>query len=205
MHGLPGEGQERPDLMSAAAIKVRREGARLWRPPAELRLEGPVPLGEQRLPTRSFGSYVISVGPVVAAVGAGGSRTGAFAGRVRSLAVLGNHRASRRVLCAAFCQQATPLVWWRLAERDGELLLEAELKAVIGDPAKLLPQCHRAEPLKHALVVAAGADSWEAGYIGAVLEIGERLDLLFQPRLASLWETVGIPPGPWRVRYGPSP
>lgn len=175
----------------------------LWRPPEQLRLEGPVPLGDQRLPSRSFGSYVISVGPVVAAIGAGGSRTGAFAPRVRSLAVLGNHRASRRVLCAAFCQQAPPLVWWRLAERDGELLLEAELKRVIGDPVKTLAACHRAEPLKRALVEAAGADTWEAGYVEAVLEIGERLDLLFQPRFQNLWRTVGIPPGPWAGRYGP--
>jgi hypothetical protein len=175
--------------------------ARLWHPPAGLRLEGPVALGEQRLPAGSFGSYVVSVGPVVAAIGAGGSRTGAFASRVRSLAVLGNHRASRRVLCAAFCQQAPPLLWWRLAERNGELTLESELKSVIGDPAKTLPACHRAEPLKRALVEAAGEDTWEAGYVEAVLEIGERLELLFQPRLADLWRTVGIPPGPWARRY----
>ena len=173
-----------------------------WRPPAGLELQGPVALGDQRLPGHSFGSYIISVGPVVAAIGAGGSRTGAFASRVRSLAVLGHHRASRRVLCAAFCYQAPPVVWWRLAERDGELKVEAELKGLIGDPAKTLAGCHRADPLRRALVEAAGADSWEAGFIEAVLEIGERLELLFQPRFAHVWRTVGIPPGPWAARYG---
>lgn len=173
-----------------------------WRPPAGLGLEGPVALGDQRLPAHSLGSYVVSVGPVVAAIGAGGSRTGAFSPRVRSLAVLGHHRASRRVLCAAFCHQAPPMVWWRLAERDGELLLETELKKVIGDPAKTLAACHRAEPLRRALVEAAGPDTWAAGYIEAVLEIGERLELLFQPRVAHVWRKIGIPPGPWAARYG---
>lgn len=174
-----------------------------WRPPAGLGLEGPVALGDQRLPAHSFGSYIVSVGPVVAAIGAGGSRTGAFASRVRSLAVLGHHRASRRVLCAAFCHQARPMLWWRLAERDGELLLESELKTAIGDPAKSLAACHRADPLRRALVEAASPDTWEAGYIEAVLEIGERLELLFQPRLAPVWRIVGVPPGPWATRYAP--
>lgn len=87
------------------------------------------------------------------------------------------------------------LVWWRTCERDGELAIEMELKAALGDPARTLEACHRAEPLRSALIEAAGPGTWAAGYVEAVLEIGERLELLFQPRLAGLWRTVGVPPG----------
>ena len=73
---------------------------------------------------------------------------------------------------------------------------------MIGDPAKTLAACHRAEPLRRELVEAAGPDTWAAGYIEAVLEIGERLELLFQPRVAYVWRKIGIPPGPWAARYG---
>jgi len=43
----------------------------------------------------------------------------------------------------------------------------------------------------------AGPDSWEAGFAEAVFRIGEKLSLLFQPRFESIWQRVGIPPGPW--------
>jgi hypothetical protein len=47
-------------------------------------------------------------------------------------------------------------------------------------------------------VAAAGEDSWEAGYIEAVFAIGEKLNLLFQPRFQPVWEHLEMPPGPWR-------
>jgi hypothetical protein len=51
--------------------------------------------------------------------------------------------------------------------------------------------------LRTDLIAAAGGDSWEAGFVEAVFEIGEKLRLLFHPRFHRLWHEIGVPPGPW--------
>lgn len=174
------------------------EPLRKWAPPADLELTGGVRLGEQRIPSVAYGAYVITVGDRIAQIGKGGGEKGHLAGRIRGLAKLDIHRSSRRVLCAAWCEAAWPLVWWRQTQPRAEQALEKELKRRLGDPAKTMAvTCHTARPLREALTAAASTDPWAAGYLEAVLEIGEKLHLLSAPRFAPLWREVGVPPGPW--------
>ncbi|MFQ5950860.1 MAG: hypothetical protein ACE5KH_02110, partial [Candidatus Geothermarchaeales archaeon] len=58
--------------------------------------------------------------------------------------------------------------------------------------------CKNGRSLRDDMAKAAGKKSWEAGYIEAVFEIGEKLRLLFDnEQFESIWKQVGKPPGPW--------
>jgi hypothetical protein len=161
-------------------------------------LHGPVPLATRGmgLPARP-GLYVITCGDCMPHVGTSGS----IAGRVRTLANLGTHRGSAEVLCAAFCTGEAPLVWWEeqptpIAARARE----AAFKKHYGEPPQPRPPyaaCVNGQKLLSAITKAAGSDSWEAGFAEAVFMIGEKLNLLFQPRFEPIWQLVGVPPGPW--------
>lgn len=131
-------------------------------------------------------------------------------GRLRTLARLGTHRGSAEVLCASFCTQEAPQVWWReLSNVESARASESALKRMHGEPP--VPReryygCVNGVHLMKELIKVAGKNSWEAGYIEAVFEIGEKLNLLFGPRFRSLWKSVGVPPGPWAellTRSGP--
>ena len=161
-------------------------------------LRGPVPLAARAmgLPARP-GLYIVTCGDCMPHVGTSGS----LAGRVRALANLGTHRGSAEVLCAAFCTQAAPSVWWEeqptvIAAR----VREKAFKLHYGEPPQPRSRysaCVNGAELLGAISEAAGPDSWEAGYAEAVFEIGEELSLLFRPRFEAIWEQVGVPPGPW--------
>ena len=79
------------------------------------------------------------------------------------------------------------------------VVLERALKG-FGEPPQprdRFESCVNGQGSRHALVAAARADSWEAGYIEAVFDVGEQLQRLFVPRFIPLWQAVGTPPGPW--------
>ena len=67
-------------------------------------------------------------------------------------------------------------------------------------PRAEFTSCIHGDALRAALVLAAGTDSWEAGYVEAVFDIGEQMHRLFEGRLRGLWQIVEPPPGPWRER-----
>lgn len=127
--------------------------------------------------------------------------SGGIAGRVRTLANLGTHRGSAEVLCAAFCTAEAPVVWWEeqatvIAARERE----RAFKAHYGEPPQPRPgyeRCVNGAELLGAIIAATGPDSWEAGFAEGVFMIGEKLNLLFQPRFEPIWRRVGVPPGPW--------
>jgi hypothetical protein len=111
------------------------------------------------------------------------------------------HRGSAEVLCAAFCTGEGPLVWWE-EQLDTASAREREhaFKSHYGEPPQPRPSyegCVNGAALLARIIGAAGPDSWEAGFAEAVFRIGEKLSLLFQPRFESIWQRVGIPPGPW--------
>ncbi len=54
------------------------------------------------------GVYVVSSGDCISYVGS----SGRLGDRIRTLAHLGTHRGSARVLCAAHCTGEAPVVWW---------------------------------------------------------------------------------------------
>lgn len=144
----------------------------------------------------SSGVYVIASGTCVSHIGTSGS----LRARVGSLARLGTHRGSAEVLCGAYCTGEPPRVWWLPVEKPAATLLERALKLKHGEPP--LPRglhggCVNGKRLCDDLIEAAGADSWEAGYVEAVFAIGEKLSLLFHPRFHAIWRRVGVPPGPW--------
>ena len=95
------------------------------------------------------------------------------------------------------------MVWWEeqptpAAARERE----RAFKAHYGEPPQprsRYESCVNGAKLLSAIVEAAGADSWEAGFAEAVFLIGEKLNLLFQPRFEPIWERVGVPPGPWAM------
>jgi hypothetical protein len=163
-------------------------------------LQGPVDLASRAmgLPARP-GLYVVTCGDCLAHVGT----SGGLRGRVSSLARLGTHRGSAEVLCAAFCSEAAPLVWWEeLTDVPTARGREREFKLFYGEPPSprsKYADCVNGGRLMKALVEAAGRDSWEAGFIDAVFQIGEKLSLLFGPRFEESWSKVGKPPGPWGV------
>jgi hypothetical protein len=164
-------------------------------------LRGPVPLASRGMGLPSSpGLYLVTCGGCLSHVGTSGK----IASRVRTLASLGTHRGSAEVLCAAYCTGEAPLVWWEelpssIAARERE----RDFKQHYGEPPQPrseFGQCtNGAELLKH-VVLAAGPDTWEAGFADAVFRIGEKLSLLFEPRFAEVWKRLGSPPGPWRPR-----
>jgi hypothetical protein len=142
------------------------------------------------------GVYVIATGGCIPHIGTSGN----LQNRIRTLAALGNHRGSAEVLCAAHCTQDAPTVRWRETSSAAEArVIESAFKQ-LGEPPQPREQFHscvNGTALRSALVEAAGAASWEAGYIDALFEVGEQLHRLFAPRFHHLWEQVGWPPGPW--------
>jgi hypothetical protein len=149
----------------------------------------------QGAPSRP-GVYVISTGGCVPHIGTSSS----LQNRIRTLASLGNHRGSAEVLCAAHCTREAPTVRWRETPTAADArLIESALKRQ-GEPPQPRSEfrdCVNGTALRRALVEAAGAASWEAGYVDALFEVGEQLQRLFAPRFHRLWEHVGWPPGPW--------
>lgn len=164
-------------------------------------LRGPLPLARRGLGLpRSPGLYVITCGDCLAHVGT----SGGLSGRVRTLAALGTHRGSAEVVCAAYCSGEPPQVWWRECATVADARqLEAAFKSHYGEPPvprERYESCKDGRRLRRALTEAAGEGSWEAGYVEAVFDIGEKLALLFAPRFESVWARVGVPPGPWASR-----
>lgn len=161
-------------------------------------LNGPIPLSTKGmgLPSKP-GLYVITCGDCMPHVGTSGS----LAGRVRTLAGLGTHRGSAEVLCAAWCTQESPMVWWQtVPDVVTARQRESAFKAHYGEPPQprsIYERCVNGGALLARLIEVTGSDSWEAGYAEAVFTIGEKLKLLFTPRFASVWQVVGPPPGPW--------
>lgn len=169
-------------------------------PVAELdAFSGPCDLVRKGLPLPGGpGVYIVASGGCVSHIGTSGN----LRSRVRSLAALGTHRGSAEVLCAAHCTGEAPRVWWlsTVTAIDARAR-ESALKARYGEPPiprERFAECVNGGQLLADLVRAAGAESWEAGYVEAVLTIGEKLSLLFRPRFAELWNAVGVPPGPWQ-------
>src|SRR5438093_13782519 len=92
------------------------------------------------------------------------------------------------------------MVWWRPLDRAHMTSLERQFKAASGEPPtprERFGSCVNGLQLRDDLIAAAGDSSWEAGFIEAVFAIGEKLRLLFQPRLHCAWRKIGVPPGPW--------
>lgn len=161
-------------------------------------LHPPVELTKRRLSVpRSTGLYVVTCGDCLAHVGTSSD----LRARLGTLARLGTHRGSAEVLCASFCTGKPPLVWWEeCADITAARIRERSFKAHYGEPPRPRPayaECVNGSRLVRALVEAAGPDSWEAGHAEAVFAIGEKLHLLFSPRLHHLWKVVRVPPGPW--------
>jgi hypothetical protein len=164
-----------------------------------IRLQGPRPLSLRGMNLRpEAGVYVVSSGDAISYVGS----SGRLSDRVRTLAHLGSHRGSARVLCAAHCTGEAPQVWWAYTKSvarargiEADLKLERETR-FFGSYL----QCEDGDALRSALVEASGRDSWTAGYVEAVFSIGEHLAFLNRRELADAWKTVGIPPGPWAER-----
>ena len=159
--------------------------------------EGPIALARRGLVAPpSPGVYVVASGDCVSHIGTSRS----LRSRIASLAALGTHRGSAEVLCVAHCTRLPPRVWWRSVDASQMTLLERQLKAAAGEPPTPRAQfssCVNGAQLRNDLVRASGHESWEAGYVEAVFEIGEKLRLLFSPRFHAAWREVGVPPGPW--------
>jgi hypothetical protein len=166
---------------------------------AGIKLQGPKPLALRSMGLRAEpGVYVVSSGDCISYVGS----SGRLADRVRTLAHLGTHRGSARVLCAAYCTGEAPQVWWSYTKSvarargiEADLKLERETK-FFGNYL----QCEDGDTLRNDLVEAAGGDSWSAGYIEAIFSIKEHLAFLNRRELAAVWKAVGVPPGPWAER-----
>lgn len=161
-------------------------------------LQGAVPLAIKGMAVPATpGLYVITCGGCMPHVGTSGS----LRNRLRTLATLGSHRGSAEVLCAAFCTREPPLVWWERHETAVSAReRERAFKAHYGEPPQPRPahaKCVHGSTLLSAIIAVAGPDSWEAGFATAVFRIGQNLRLLFQPRFASIWTSIGVPPGPW--------
>ncbi len=168
-------------------------------PAEDIKLSANAPLKTQGIRlNRVPGLYVITCGPCVAHVGTSKD----LAVRIGQLARLRAHRGSNEVLCAAYCTQSEPVVWWKECHNDIEARkLEQALTERIGNPPfpEKYHNCRDGNELLQRLIEAAGPNSWEAGYIEALFATGESLHLLFQKRFETLWKTVGKPPGPWSI------
>jgi hypothetical protein len=179
-----------PPEMTAAACPLSAKGARFL---------GPTPLLAHGMRLRAEpGVYVVASGECISYVGS----SGRLGDRVRTLAHLGTHRGSARVLCAAYCTGEAPQVWWSYTKSVARArVMETELKLDYDRQffgAYL--QCDAGAALRAALIEAAGPGTWAAGYIDAIFSIGEHFAYLSTSELAPVWETVGIPPGPWAER-----
>lgn len=164
--------------------------------------EGPSKLSRKGLGLPpSPGLYLITCGDCLAHVGTSGK----LRSRVGTLARLGAHRGSAEVLCAAFCTGLEPQVRWRTCPDIATAgKLESDYKQHYREPPtprERYEECVNGRRLMRQLLEAAGENSWEAGFIEATFIIGEKLNLLFQPRLWAIWEKVGIPPGPWATPF----
>lgn len=164
-----------------------------------VRFLGPSPLLAHGMRLRAEpGVYVVSSGECISHV----ASSGRLGDRVRTLAHLGTHPGSARVLCAAHCTGQAPQVWWSYTKSVARArAVEAELKLDYDRQffgAYL--QCDAGSALRTALVDAVGHDSWCAGYIDAIFTIGEHFAYLSRRELSAAWETVGVPPGPWAER-----
>lgn len=165
-----------------------------------VKLQGPQPLALHGMKLRSEpGVYVVVSGECISHVGS----SGRLADRVRTLAHLGTHRGSARVLCAAHCTGEAPQVWWAYSKSvarargiEADLKLEREQKFFGG-----YLQCEGGDVLRTQLVEAVGRESWAAGYVDALFSIGEHLARLDRPELAVAWSAIGVPPGPWADRF----
>ena len=165
---------------------------------AGVQFSGPTALAHRGLPIPSAsGVYVVVSGPAVSHIGMSGN----LRSRVSGLAALRTHRATGKVLCVAHCTQEAPFVWWCTTPRPEAAVLEAHLKSTFGAPPTPgeFAGCANGKKLLGDLVKAAGADSWEAGYVEAVFAVGEKFHLLFAERFRPMWDLVGVPPGPWRA------
>jgi len=159
-------------------------------------------LGEAPRIDLSNSAYVVRSGDYISAIGK------AKNGRDRlssKMAKLGEHRASARVLCLAYCTGKWPIVTLEthrsLEEAERR---EDELWRRYGDklpyPRGRFDACDHGSILKEKLMKAAGVTP-ERGYIEAAFDIGEQLDRLTESRFAHAWKAVGIPPGPWQKLF----
>lgn len=106
-----------------------------------------------------------------------------------------------------YCTGEPPQVWWLSVDKAAATLLERAMKLEHGEPPvlrSLHEGCVNGRRLRDDLIEAAGAGSWEAGYIEAVFGIGEKLSLLFQARFHAIWRRVSVPPGPWQDLIAPA-
>jgi hypothetical protein len=165
-----------------------------------VRFLGPNPLLAHGMRLRPEpGVYVVASGETVSYIGS----SGRLGDRVRTLAHLGTHRGSARVLCVAHCTGVAPQVWWSYTKSVSRAKAVAEdLKndydrVFLGDHL----ECDQGGALRRALGEAVGAGTWEAGYVDAIFSIGEHFAYLAHPELADAWRTVGVPPGPWADRF----
>ncbi len=169
--------------------------------PETSEIRGPVPLISKGLavPPES-GLYIVTSSDCLSHVGISTN----IRERVRKLATLSEHRGSNEVLCAAFCTDSPPEVRWEESHIDMARSRENEFKDYYGEPPspdRYRESCRNGHTLLETLTKAAGSDSWQAGYIEAVFAIGEKLSLLLSAnRFRSVWNDVGIPPGPWDLR-----
>ena len=165
--------------------------------PDHSRFSGPLKLSKAMQLPRSPGLYLVTCGDCLAHIGT----SKRIADRVRQLANLGTHRGSSEVLCAAFCTKQWPLVWWEEHRTDQEARRrEREFKGHYGEPPnpeRFTTSCKDGRALREALLSHESNDSWNAGYVEAVFEIGEKLTLLFRERFDSMWMKTEKPPGPW--------
>jgi hypothetical protein len=165
-----------------------------------LRFLGPGPLLAHGMRLRPEPAvYVVASGDAISHVGA----SGRLGDRVRTLAHLGSHKGSARVLCVAHCTGVAPQIWWSYTKSLTKArALETELKAdyerqFLG--ANL--ECDHGGALRGQLMDALGRESWTAGYVEAIFSIGEHFAYLARPELGPAWATIGIPPGPWAERF----
>jgi hypothetical protein len=164
-----------------------------------VRFLGPQPLVAHGMSLRPEpGVYVVASGDCISHIGSS-ARLG---DRVRTLAHLGTHRGSARVVCGAFCTGIAPQVWWSYSKSITRARVAEEALKADRDERFFAGylECEGGAALRRALIEAVGQDSWSAGYIDAIFSIGEHLGYLSRPELGAAWQTVGVPPGPWAER-----
>jgi hypothetical protein len=163
------------------------------------RMNGPQPLGTRGMGLpKASGVYVVTCGRCLAHIGVSGN----LRARVGTLARLGTHGGAGEVLCAAFCTGQRPQIWWRECDDSAAAREERALKAKYGEPPQPrqdFEACRNGGALRTALIGAAGAKTWEAGYIEAVFATGAHFNLLGTPRLLAVWRRARVPDAllPW--------